>query len=48
MAKMTVKRAVREFLAEIGARGGRAKSAKKAEAARANAKRPRPNRRKAA
>jgi hypothetical protein len=42
MAKMTVKRAVREYLAEIGARGGRKRSARKTDAARANAKKPRP------
>lgn len=41
MAKMTVKQAVRAYLAEIGAKGGRVKSERKAKAARENAKRPR-------
>jgi hypothetical protein len=36
----------REYLSQIGKRGGAAKSAKKTEAARANARRPRPNARK--
>jgi len=42
MAKMTVKRAVREYLAEIGAKGGRKRSARKTKAAQENAKKPRP------
>jgi hypothetical protein len=36
MAKAS--KAVRKFLAQIGAKGGRQKSARKAEAARANAR----------
>ena len=39
----TVPEAVSAYLAKIGAKGGRAKSARKAEAVRANAKKPRPN-----
>ena len=37
---------VKKYLAEIGRRGGASKSQKKADAARANAKKPRPNARK--
>lgn len=37
---------VKQYLSEIGRKGGSAKSQKKAEACRANAQRPRPNARK--
>ena len=46
MSHMTVKPSVRAYLAEIGRMGGKRTSAAKAAAARKNAKRPRPNRRK--
>lgn len=48
MSAMTAKpgRAARAYLAEIGRKGGLAKSARKTDACRANAKRPRPGRRK--
>lgn len=39
---------VREYLAAVGRKGGQATSEAKAKAARENAKRPRPSRRKAA
>lgn len=48
MSRMTVKPSVRAYLAEIGARGGRKRSAAKTEAARRNARKPRQNRRKEA
>jgi hypothetical protein len=38
---------VKQYLAEIGRKGGSTKSEKKAAACRANARRPRPNARKA-
>lgn len=46
MSHMRVKPSVREYLAEIGRRGGSKTSPAKAAAARKNATRPRPNRRK--
>lgn len=48
MSRMTVKppKSVRAYLAEIGRKGGQQRSAAKTLAARANASKPRPNRRK--
>lgn len=46
MSHMTVKPSVRAYLSEIGRIGGSKRSAAKAEAARKNAKKPRPSRRK--
>jgi len=44
VSHMRVKPSVRAYLADIGRKGGKAKSARKTEAARKNAKRPRPRR----
>jgi hypothetical protein len=42
LRKMSTEKTLREHCREIGALGGAAKSEKKAEAARRNAKKPRP------